>query len=287
MAPTMFVSPGTWRRAGATFEWRGQRIFHRVDGAGDPLLLIHGFPTASWDWAPLWSRLAARHRVLALDMIGFGFSAKPRRFEYSIHAQADLLEAFLAREGVTRYRILAHDYGDTVAQELLARQRDGHAAARIEAVCLLNGGLFPETHRPLVTQRLLASPIGPLIARFSTYRTFSASMRRIWGNQPPNDLELRAMWMLVVENDGLAVMAQLIGYMAERRRLRARWVGALVDADVPVRLIDGVADPISGARMVARYRELVPHPDVIELAGVGHYPQLEAPDAVLEGFFEK
>jgi pimeloyl-ACP methyl ester carboxylesterase len=280
----MHVSPERWRSAGTTFAWRGHEIFHRVEGDGAPLLLIHGFPTASWDWAPLWPRLVERHRVLTLDMIGFGFSAKPRRFAYSIAAQADLYEALLAREGVTAYRILAHDYGDTVAQELLARQRGGAAAARIEKVCLLNGGLFPETHRALVTQRLLASPLGPLVARFSTYRTFAASMRRIWGSHPVSDLELRAMWTLVIERDGLAVLPQLIGYMRERREHRERWVGALVHATAPVRLIDGLADPISGAHMVARYRQLIPRPDVIELAGVGHYPQLEAPEAVLDGF---
>jgi pimeloyl-ACP methyl ester carboxylesterase len=251
--------------------------------------LIHGFPTASWDWFSLWPALAARYRVLALDMIGFGFSAKPKRFAYSIAAQADLCAAFLAREGVTRYRILAHDYGLTVTQELLARQGEDAGAARIDAACLLNGGLFPETHRPLPRQRLLASPLGPLVARLMTYRTFAAAMRRIWGTHPPGEAELFALWQLVVHDGGLAVMPRLIGYMAERRLHRERWVGALVGSAAPIRLVCGLDDPVSGAHMVARYRELVPRPDVIELPGVGHYPQVEAPDEVLSavlGLFE-
>jgi pimeloyl-ACP methyl ester carboxylesterase len=49
---------------------------------------------------------------------------------------------------------------------------------------------------------------------------------------------------------------------------------------MPVRFINGLADPISGGHMVARYRELVTNHDVVELPGIGHYPQLEAPDAV-------
>lgn len=280
----MFVSPDDWRTRGAFFDWRGERIFFRVDGTGEPLLLIHGFPTASWDWYAVWPALSARYRLLTLDMIGFGFSGKPRQFEYSIATQVDLFEAFLAREGVTSYRLLAHDYGLTVAQELLARQRD--AKARISSACLLNGGLFPETHRALLTQRLLASPLGPLIAKVSSYRTFAATMRRIWGTRPPSDAELRGMWQLVTANGGMAVMPKLIGYMAERRRHRARWVGALVGAELPIRLIDGLDDPISGAHMVARYRELVPRPEVVELAGVGHYPQLEAPEAVVAAVLE-
>ena len=279
-------TPEQWQAGGASFEWRGQRIFFRAEGRGEPLLLIHGFPTASWDWCALWPALVERYRVLTLDMIGFGFSAKPRRFGYSILAQADLFGAFLARESVTGYRLIAHDYGLTVAQELLARQDEDARAPRIAAACLLNGGLFSETHRALPLQRLLASPLGPVLARLTSERTFSATMRRIWGTHPPDSAELSAMWRLVTHDRGLLVMPELIGYMAERRRHRERWVGALTRAKVPLRLIDGLADPISGAHMVARYRELVPEPDVVELAGVGHYPQLEAPEAVLSAVID-
>jgi pimeloyl-ACP methyl ester carboxylesterase len=280
------ITPDQWRAAGGFFDWRGHRIYYRVDGAGDPLLLVHGFPTASWDYHAMWAPLVQRYRVLTLDMIGFGLSAKPTAFEYSILAQADLFEELLRREQVTSFRMVAHDYGVTVAQELLARQADG-AAVRLVATCLLNGGLFPETHRPLLTQKLLASPLGPLVARLSSYGTFARAMRRIWGTHAASDEELRAMWQLVTANDGLRVMPKLIGYMAERRRFRERWVGALVRAKSPLRLIDGLVDPISGAHMVARYRELVPEPDVVELSGVGHYPQVEAPEAVTAAVLAK
>lgn len=277
----MQVSPEAWRDLGAFWTWRGHRMFGRVDGAGEPLVLIHGFPTASWDWAKLWPALAARHRVLALDLLGYGWSAKPRAFAYSVRAQADLVEAFLAAHGVTTYGLLAHDYGDTVAQELLARQRDGARPTTITRACLLNGGVFPETHRPVVAQRLLASPFGDFFARRIGYTGFASGMRRIWGTQPPTPDELGAMWQLVTASDGRAVLPKLLGYMDERRRYRERWVGAIVHAEIPIRLIAGLVDPVSGAHMVARYRELIPHPDVVELPGVGHYPQVEAPDAVL------
>ncbi|MFO1495129.1 MAG: alpha/beta hydrolase [Lysobacterales bacterium] len=77
-------------------------------------------------------------------------------------------------------------------------------------------------------------------------------------------------------------MPKLIGYMAERQRLRARWVGALERSPVPFCLIDGTADPISGSSLVRRYRELLPQAPLVELPGVGHYPQLEAPEAVVK-----
>jgi hypothetical protein len=65
-------------------------------GQGEPLLLIHGFPTASWDWHYLWQPLAQRYRVIACDMLGFGDSAKPLDHAYSLLEQADLQQALLA-----------------------------------------------------------------------------------------------------------------------------------------------------------------------------------------------
>ncbi len=140
--------------------------------------------------------------------------------------------------------------------------------------------MFPEAHRPVLTQKLLASSFGSLIARLSSYRTFARTMRRIWGATPPPDDEVRAMWALIGEGDGMRVMPKLIGYIEERKKHRDRWVGTLASPRARLRFICGLLDPISGAHMAARYRELVPDPDVVELPRVGHYPQIEAPLAV-------
>ena len=266
-----------WRAAGTFRDSPYGPIFTRTEGSGPALLFIHGFPTASWDWSAVWPAFTPCFRCLALDMAGFGFSAKPVAATYSIAKQADLLEHWLGAEGVTEYVCIAHDYGDTVAQELLARQ--GGDGPQMTRLVLLNGGLFPETHQPLPLQKLLAGPLGPLIARLTTRRKFAANMRRIC-TRPLDDTDIDAMWTLLVHNDGLRLLPKLIGYMAERRLHRERWVGALQRAAIPVRLVNGIDDPISGAHMVARYRELIPRPDVIELAGVGHYPQFESPAEV-------
>lgn len=267
-----------WAASGEIIRWRGHRVFVRATGAGEPLLLIHGFPTASWDWHRLETALAGQYRLIMFDLLGFGLSDKPVDGDYRIAAQADLAEAVIAHFGVSDCCVLAHDYGDTVAQELLARQSEG-SRWTLRQLALLNGGLFPETHRPRLIQRLLASPMGGLIARLTNYPRFAANMRRIC-RQPWSDAELAALWSLLQRQHGLRVMPKLIGYMAERRRHRERWVGALVRSAIPIRLINGLDDPISGAHMVQRYRELVPNPDVVELTDVGHYPQLEAPTAV-------
>lgn len=275
------LSIDDWTRSGEFFVWRGHRIFARSVGRGDDLLLIHGFPTSSWDWHAISAALQSRSRVLTFDLLGFGLSDKPLAFDYRMAAQADLAEAVLAHFGVSQCRILAHDYGNTVAQELLARQNQGGSAWRLQQLCFLNGGLFPETHRPRLIQRLLASPLGPVVARLTSFRRFVVEMNRICACPLPVP-ELERMWQLLTIAQGVAVLPRLIRYMAERREHRARWVGALLHTRVPLRLIDGVDDPISGAHLVQRYRELLPGADVVELAGVGHYPQLEASEQVIE-----
>ena len=251
----------------------------------EALLLIHGFPTASWDFEALFPALVETHRVFAADMIGFGFSDKPAAYAYSIAVQADLQEALLAAHGITSYLVLAHDYGDTVAQELLARQGEPGERPRMRGVAFLNGGLFPETHRPLLMQRLLLSPLGPIVTRLITRASLARSLRNIFGPKTqPDDEFIDGAFQLVSHNRGVALVPKLITYMRERRTHRERWVGALQRAAIPLKLIDGAADPISGRHMVERYRELVPKADVTVLEGIGHYPQCEAPEAVLEAF---
>ena len=131
------------------------------------------------------------------------------------------------------------------------------------------------------------SPVGPLLAPLMGIRSLRRSFRRIFGPQSqPTEGEIRSFWQLIENNGGRAVVPRILQYMNERRAQGDRWVGALQTTDVPLRLINGSFDPISGAHVADRYRELVPHADVRELAGIGHYPQVEAPEAVLDAVLD-
>ncbi len=277
-----------WRAQSQAFHFRGHTI--RYWTAGDtqaqPLLLIHGFPSASWDWHRLWAPLAERYRLIACDMLGFGYSAKPRGHAYSLLEQADLQQALLAHIGEQRaVHVLAHDYGDSVAQELIARHQEGRL--QLASCVFLNGGLFPETHHPVRVQKLLLGPLGPLLGRLFSRRKLAQSFARIFGpHTQASEAELDALWQLVAYNNGPAVMHRLIRYMPERRQQRQRWVAAMQATTLPMRVINGAFDPISGAHMVARYRELIADADTVLLDGIGHYPQLEAPAEVLEHYLQ-
>jgi len=278
-----------WRASGERIAIGSHKLFvHRAGDWSDasrPLLtLIHGFPTASWDWHRVWPALSARFRLVALDLLGYGFSDKPTTHRYSIFEQADIVEGLWRSLGAAHSHVLAHDYGDTVTQELLARQiePDAPARTRIGSAALLNGGIFPEAHRARLIQRLLASPIGALLARSMGRERFQRSFTRIFAvDKQPTPLELEEYWSLIASKQGHRISHLLIRYIDERKRHRDRWVGALVRSDVPVAFLVGMDDPVSGAHMGVRFRELVPQGFLAELPGVGHYPQVEAPDMVL------
>lgn len=269
-----------WRDAGEFITVDGRRIYCHRAGVGPKLLLIHGFPTSSFDWAPMWPMLSSRFEVLTFDLLGLGFSAKPRGHRYRVHEQADLAEAVAHHYGWSDAFVLAHDYGDTVAQELLARNGP-NAALHILRACLLNGGLFPETHRARAIQKLLASPLGPGLVGLMSRRGFARSLNALFSpTRPLSATAIDEYWALLQHEQGIHAVPSLLGYMAERRGQRSRWVGALQTGDTPLRLICGALDPVSGLHMAARYRELVPRADVVVLDDVGHFPQLENPERV-------
>ncbi|MBF7728934.1 alpha/beta fold hydrolase [Pseudomonas sp. N040] len=283
-----------WKNSGRFLDWQGQQLFivdsadHDQTASEKPvLLLVHGYPTSTWDFSHLWPQLSARFRVIGADLLGLGFSSKPRPHHYCMAEQADLMEFVLQQAGVQQCHVLAHDYGDTVTQELLARDLE-RAQSRYQSVILLNGGLFPETHHARTMQKLMASPLGPLLAYLTSRRKLLGTFSSVFGRATqPDAATLEAVWQLVNTNHGLHALPPLLGYMAERRQHRERWVNALRQARMPLALVNGSADPVSGAHMVARFREVVGTQHFIrELPGIGHYPQLEAPQAVLEACVE-
>jgi pimeloyl-ACP methyl ester carboxylesterase len=274
-----------WFDSGQFLKVNGNNVFYTHSGEGVPVVFIHGFPTSSWDWYKVWQQLTPNFHCITFDMLGFGFSDKPLQ-TYTIAEQADIVCAVLAQLNIASCHIVSHDYGDTVAQELLARRLEGALPFAIRSVSLLNGGLFPETHRPLLTQKILLSPLGKLAVRLIKKRSIAKNFKHIFGPEtPPSDTEVDQMWTAITHNNGHLVMHKLIAYMTERRNNRTRWVGALQQTDMPLVLINGLADPISGEHLVARFEQLVPQGEVVRLPEIGHYPQLEDADAVTDALY--
>lgn len=286
------ISVDDWCARAEYFEFSGHQIAYWDSGSNigkhDPLLLIHGYPTASWDWSWLWGDLIKTRRVIACDMLGFGLSDKPKS-GYSIHLQADIQTAFLAHLKITKYDALVHDYGNTVGQELLARRNEGSAVSVLGRMCFLNGGLFPEQHRQRPVQKLGTSPIGFIMAYLLNRKSFAKSFSEVFGpDTQPSDEELDGFWKLICHNDGNKITHKLLHYIANRREHRERWVGALQNACVPIRLVDGGMDPVSGKHMYEYFCKIVPNGEAVLLPELGHYPHTEGPDQVfreIKSFF--
>lgn len=249
------------------------------------LLLIHGFPTSSWDWSPLWDHLSQQFNLAAIDMLGFGLSDKPHRHRYKLIQQADFQEAFLAELGISECHILTHDYGVSVAQELLARHNERALSFKLQSICFLNGGLFPAHHRPRMVQRLALSPIGAWVSAGMTKDKLRKTFTEIYGpDTPPSDAEIYGHWHLITRKNGNKIFHKLIRYMTDRKIHKDRWEAAITNTAVPLKLINGGKDPVSGKHLYTHYCKLVSNADATLLENIGHYPQIEAPGEVLKHF---
>jgi pimeloyl-ACP methyl ester carboxylesterase len=252
-----------------------RRIFVRRMGSGSHMTLLHGYPSSSHDWAKVAPALAAEHSLLMPDLLGFGASDKPEDHEYSIHEQADLVEALWRQAGIDSTVLVAHDYSVSIAQELLAR-----GAAGISAVHLLNGGLYPDLHRPQPVQTALLDPEqGPQLSAAMTEELVVEALRPTYGAGYDGTADSEAIWRAI--SRGPVLMHRLIAYMTDRRTHEERWVGALEGTEVPLAFVWGMQDPVSGAHMAERIRERLPDAPFSALHDVGHWPTLEAPERVV------
>jgi pimeloyl-ACP methyl ester carboxylesterase len=259
---------------------RGHRIAFRRSGQGPVVLMLHGFPTWSYDYADIANDLAGDHDVITLDFLGYGASDKPNPYEYSVAESADTVEELAAHLQLDSLRLVVHDYGGIVGQELIDRALGGQLPFTVSSVVMLNSGIVYSAYRPTRMQKLLILPvIGKLLAgRISANRLRSA-LDAVRGSKLA-DAEFDDLWYGVSLHDGHKLAHLHIRYNAERAAHHARWEKALADWDGPLRLVWGLDDPVSGRHVLEVATTVLPRAVVTELPGVGHYPQSEAPAAV-------
>jgi pimeloyl-ACP methyl ester carboxylesterase len=270
-----------WERRGSHLRIGGRRLFvAERPGEGTPLLLLHGYPSSSYDWRLLVDRLAGRP-IVSFDFLGFGLSEKPPDHVYSLHGQADLVEALAAELGLERVVLVAHDMGTSVATELLARDLEGRLGFALESVLLLNGSMVLEAASLTVSQRLLRSRLGPLMARASSERFFRWQFGRIFAPAAPLTAEEAAdQWALLAREGGNRIADRLTFYLHERVRFAGRWHGALRDWPGRLELGWALADPVCTEAVLEAVLALRPAAPVTRWEGVGHYPQIERPELV-------
>jgi pimeloyl-ACP methyl ester carboxylesterase len=261
----------------------GHEVFAtRRSGPGPSVVLLHGFPSSSYDWRALLEQPAvAELNVLAFDFLGFGLSDKPAGRPYSLMTQADLTEELVGRYLGGSGFVIAHDMGTSVATELFARQIAGRGGMQIAGALLFNGSMLLHLAKPTVGQRLLRGPLGPLAARLSSERVFRQQLGSVFSAAHPLSAEeAEDQWSLVTWLGGQRRAHELIAYMDERERYADRWHGAIRDWSGELSLMWGMRDPVARVEVLRGIQELRPGVPVTELPELGHYPQIEDPERV-------
>ncbi len=273
-----------WQQAGLFTEIAGHKIFVRErDGAGaqPPLLFLHGYPSSSYDWRHAFDYFDGP-RLMAFDFLGYGLSDKPRNQLYSLRMQADIVEALAARFEGEPVVIVSHDMGSSVATEILARELDGQLSFKLRSAVMFNASLVRERASLLWGQKLLLSRLGPLAARLTNEVTFRRQFAGIFSTAHPLSAEEAAdQWSLLSHGDGHRMLDRLIYYNRERVTppLAGRWHGALRAWPGRLELAWAERDPVCTEAVLDAVLRLRPHAEVTRLPGLGHYPQLEDPQA--------
>lgn len=273
----------TWRARGALLPLLGHEVFVIDEGSaaesGSTIVYLHGYPTSSHDVAPILPAMTAGHRFVAHDHLGFGLSAKPVDYSYSLLEQAEVALALWKARGITRAHLIAHDYGTSVATEILARRERIGIDIELTGVTLCNGSMHIELAGLRLIQVLLRGPLGPLVASLSSERVFARNMRKIVHDPAVfDDAEITTMWALLTAADGKARMPQLTRYLIERKRFWHRWIGALTRLDIPCHVLWGDRDPVAVPAIAEAVADECPTAELEWLTGLGHYPMVEDPD---------
>jgi pimeloyl-ACP methyl ester carboxylesterase len=273
-----------WERHGAYRTLHGWETFTMdVAPTGaeehEPLLILHGFPTCSFDFHHVIAKLSLNRRVLLLDLIGYGLSAKPD-IAYTMNMQADVVQAFVAETGISRLDMLTHDMGDTVGGELLARQSEGRWPVDVVGRVITNGSIYIEMAHLSAGQELLLSLDDERLPE--TIANDGSSMQTSLAatfspHSSVDEAELAAAWELISHGGGQRLLPRTIRYIEERRKNQARYTGAIESHPSPLAIVWGADDPIAVVEMTTRLREARPDASLTILRDVGHFPMVESP----------
>jgi len=279
-----------WEELGRYRHLAGHRVFTidlppAVDSELEPLLIIHGYPTSSFDYAALAPELSHRRRVVLVDLLGYGLSDKPD-LEYTLALQADVVVALTTELGIDRLALLTHDMGDTVGGELLARQIEGSWPVEVTRRVVTNGSIYIEmAHLTAGQQFLLSLPDERLPGNGPDRDSLAASLVATLAPAAAGS-DLAAHAELIVHLGGSTMLGRTIRYIEERRANERRFTGAIETHPSPLHIVWGPLDPIAVAPMADRLRAARPDATLSWIDGAGHYPQLEAPAAFLAAVTE-
>jgi pimeloyl-ACP methyl ester carboxylesterase len=268
--------------AGRFIEVDGVRLHYIDRGIGPPVVLLHGTLVRLEDLVAsgLVERLAARHRVIAFDRPGFGYSERPRTQAWTADAQAELFEHALARLGVQSPAVVGHSWGTLVAAALALRQDSG-----VRRLVLISGLYFPEPRVDALVASPAATPVLGDIMRYTvsalTARAMlGRAMRAMFAPEPvPGDyVEKLSREMLLRPSQLRATAEEAALLLPSTTSLAQRYASIRAPTTIIAGEEDKVADPAEHSRRLA---SLIPGSELRLLPRVGHMVHFAAQDEVV------
>lgn len=252
--------------AGATFaEVNGVRLRYLDQGSGPAVVLLHGFASSLETWLGVIPELARDHRVIALDLMGFGWSDRPEG-DYSPQAQAELVLALLDRLQVGEFDLAGHSWGCSVALALALS-----APQRVRRLALYDAWVFSD-QLPTFFHWSRAPGIGE--ALFALF----------YNERPAEKLELaffdpEAVPESLVEEVERALSrpgTRAAALQAVRGQRFEEMEGRYGEIRKPVLLLWGREDAVSPVSVGERLQQLLPDARLVIYPRAGHFPMIEA-----------
>jgi pimeloyl-ACP methyl ester carboxylesterase len=248
------------------------------------MVILHGYPTSSFDYYKVLPELSKNYRVILHDHLGFGFSDKPKDVNYSLVTQADIALELWRQLGLKKIFLFAHDYGTSVATEIIARYNANELDIEIEQLILTNGSIHIELSQLRTIQKLLKHKfLGKYVAKLTNFLIFKKNMKNIYfDTSKVTDNELKEMWKLIELNGGRKVIHKLTQYINERYLHWNRWIGALKETQISTKIIWAKNDPIAVPAIAKLLAKEIPNNTLYWIEKTGHFLMLENPKELLE-----
>lgn len=269
-----------WHSKGQYYKVLGHQVFVIDQGQSDQtLVILHGFPTCSYDFWKILPLLSNHFRVIIHDHLGFGLSDKPKDYDYSLVNQTDIALGVWKALGIKSAHILAHDYGTSIATELIARRNEGDEPVKLLSATIGNGSMLIHMAKLRLIQKLLRNKIfGYAVAQFTNRRIFNYNMKKLWADiEKVNINDFDVLWKMLEFKNAFAIFHKVSRYTHERAERWDRWIGGLEKTDLFINLLWADKDPVAVIEMANTLQEKIPHNDLKVLNDIGHYPMLEAP----------
>ena len=274
------MRPEDWRNKGKFITVFGRKIF--VIDTGDnkeTLAILHGYPTSSYDYYKVLPDLTKKYNVIIHDHLGFGFSDKPLEYSYSLIEQADVALQLWKQLGLKKITLLAHDYGTSIATEILAKINKQQVDLEVGKLILCNGSMHIELSQLRTIQKLLKNKItGKWVAKLASYSIFKKNISNVYFDKSQvTEEELNAMWFQLQHKNGRKVIYFISNYLNERYFFWYRWIGALKETQIPTKIVWAKNDPVAVAAIAKLLSKEIPNNNLFWIENCGHFPMLEKP----------